>query len=97
MTRAFFAIGFALFVAFATGETPLLEVVACVDACGDDDETGHCAPGCDDCSCCARAPSLPTPTVAKPRPLMVDARLPEFLQLVPPSPEPHEILHVPIA
>jgi hypothetical protein len=69
---------------------------ACTEQCPDDDPTGHCPPGCGDCSCCAHFGSaLPaiqlTVAVAAAHPalLLVDG------DHMPTSVHPRELLHVP--
>jgi hypothetical protein len=68
----------------------------CREQCDDDDASGHCPPGCEDCSCCSHLPSALSViglrvTSAPPHPS------PRFVDTddMPPSADPREFLHVP--
>jgi hypothetical protein len=94
--RAFLTVGFALFVALATGNAPLLPSV-CTQQCDDDDASGHCGPTCSDCACCSHAPATTAAPAAIADVVTSEHRLSQRTVASPPSPEPREILHVPIA
>jgi hypothetical protein len=68
----------------------------CVETCPDDGPDGKCSPGCDDCACCAR-PATPPFRDAKVEllPTVIALAIVEPARLLPPSPEPRKILHVP--
>ncbi|MCC6335326.1 MAG: hypothetical protein IT380_15215 [Myxococcales bacterium] len=91
------AIGLAAWVLLGSGEVPLFSSAGCVERCPDDDEQGNCAPDCADCAgCCHVRLALTTPGSKHP-PRVKATRIPERLQAAPLSPEPGDILHVPIA
>lgn len=80
----------------------------CVASCPDDDgaagashddEGADCPPSCPTCACTARAAHvLPDATFALTVPVPLPAAaVPPVRATAPPSPDPHEILHVPIA
>ena len=97
MTRYLLGIGLALYVALTTGEAPVLTAGSCIEDCADDDADGRCASTCNDCSCCSHVRSIAVPQTAKAYVSLVTSSAPERVQATPPSPEPREILHVPIA
>ena len=94
--RGLLVFGFALYVALATGNTPVLGAV-CAQQCADDDADGHCAPTCSDCACCSHVSAITIPRQPSPHVVAVADRMPERTAVTPPQPSPHEILHVPIA
>lgn len=97
MTRSLLGIGLALYVALTTGEVPFFAVTTCIEDCPDDNDEGQCSPTCNDCACCTHVRSTTPPPTVKAELTEVTSRTPERTQVTPPSPEPHEILHVPIA
>ncbi len=84
-------------VALQVGVSSIALAAPCVGTCDDDGPDGNCAPGCDDCTCCAHARVL----IARPQ--TTDA--PTSAAVIhawpadgePPSPDPREILRVPRA
>ncbi len=76
---------------------PTSVAASCFEQCEDDSDAGDCAPGCDDCSCCARvsivAPVLPVSlaVVLVPRPVLVPP------VAIPNSADSRELLDVPKA
>lgn len=85
---------FAL-VAVEIGVSSIAVGMPCVETCEDDGPDGQCAPGCEDCVCCAqpRVTLVPPTTAEQPVGTSRDQAWPE--QATPPVPEPHEILRVP--
>jgi hypothetical protein len=89
---------------FAPGVGGLLPTLAggagevCTQQCADDDEQGHCAPDCVDCTCCAHVRSVAAPV---PMPSLTPCadRPSRFAheEVEPPSADVGDILHVPIA
>jgi len=83
----------------ATGVTERVLETVCGDDCEERDCRGACPPVCPTCHCLARAPaSLAAPVAvlaAPPRRLLRVA--PASVGDAPASPDPREILHVPIA
>ena len=86
-----------MYVALATGEAPVLGLAVCAQECADDDAEGHCAPTCSDCACCVHIRAMTVPVALKTIVPATAARLPQRTVAAPPTPEPREILHVPIA
>jgi hypothetical protein len=88
----------ALVLAVLAGFMPRVVAVqaVCHESCPDDDEDGRCPPGCMDCTCCVRAPSMarveatlpvpPTPHLQRARPAD---------ETIPASAELREVLHIP--
>lgn len=95
MMRIALAIGFACYVALATGEVSVFEGAACTQRCPDDDSSGQCAPNCADCACCPHLRVMAVAAGAKPPVAVQSKKVPERKQMQPPSPEPGDILHVP--
>jgi hypothetical protein len=83
------AVGLSLFV----GED------ACAADCEDDVQGKNCPPICPTCACSVRsAPTVPPLTTGLLPPASVTTMSAiAAVDTVPPSPEPREILHVPIA
>ena len=91
----FFAFIVVLTVAESVGVFQALGDETCSQACADDDGSGHCAPGCVDCSCCGHTRSV----VVGPRASILSTSRPQsapcMSQPAPRNPDPHEIFHVP--
>ncbi len=67
----------------------------CKQPCPDDDDEGHCPPNCAFCACCAH---MPTVTVVRASVLLKVPPTPvlfHVVEVIPPSAEPADILHVP--
>ena len=92
-----FAILLTLASAVRVAAAPLVVAFAeCVETCPDDGPDGKCAPGCDDCACCARPVTPPLrDTAIDLLPTVVSLAIGEMVRRAPPLPEPRKILHVP--
>lgn len=76
---------------------PVSVATSCFEQCEDDNDDGDCAPGCDDCSCCARV-SIVTPDLAvSPAVALVLRATPASSTLLPPSADSRQLLDVPKA
>ncbi len=85
----------AVFIGQATGLSELVEVDECSQPCPGDSPDGHCPPACQFCVCCAALrPAVLLQSVAILHNQESHTVIGEQTQ-TPPSPEPHEILHVP--
>lgn len=99
MLRVWFFLSLLLFAPVGGGLWPSASSGdVCVQSCRDDDERGQCAPDCIDCVCCSHAHQA----VVAPTPSTVSwarraAPAIEHDEDEPPSAEPGDILHVPIA
>lgn len=91
MLRTVLAVVLSAYVALATGDVP----GACSQSCPDDDSQGQCAPDCTDCACCTHLRSPVLVVELKLSVPLMGAVIPERPLLVPQSPEPGDILHVP--
>jgi hypothetical protein len=92
-----FAILLTLAAVARVASAPFVVAFAeCVETCPDDGPDGKCAPGCDDCACCAR-PVTPPPRDARVEllPTVAAVAIADPVRKTPPSPEPRKILHVP--
>ena len=71
---------------------------ACQESCDDDTDGRHCPPSCPSCTCSLRsAPAVPpTAPVIVALPTTSTVSVPET-ERIPGTPEPREIMHVPIA
>jgi len=95
--RVFVIIGFALLLTQVGGAYSFLLAAECRAGCADDRPDGRCAPLCTDCSCCFHAqPVTRAATATLTAPARGWAPLREFCGALP-SPEPNDILHVPIS
>lgn len=95
MARGIFIIALALFAFQASGLASAIAPPECRDGCPDDDPTGHCPPACACCSCCFHpAPVVATSTRVA-LPIVHPSVKPEWIDIVPATIEPHEILHIP--
>jgi hypothetical protein len=97
MRRAVHVLLLAVVLGQAAGVFWLVGGDACADPCEDDDQGKECPPICPTCACSPRpSPTVPVrqAVLALPLPLI---RLVPFAEhdRIPPTPEPHEILHVP--
>ena len=71
---------------------------SCVSACDDDDADGRCPPNCGDCTCCSHLTPTTVPAVyMRPEPAVTPVRPTVATYPIPPSADPHELLHVPKA
>ena len=95
MIRVTLAVWMACYVALATGDRSA-EASACSQQCPDDDSSGKCPPDCATCVCCPHLRMMAVCTDMKPMLPSGSSEVPERLLAVPQSPEPGEILHVPI-
>jgi hypothetical protein len=66
----------------------------CDQACAGDVD-GKCPPACHDCTCCLYRTPVPMPVAVTVEAPLLSVPVPEFREVFPPSPEPHDILHVP--
>jgi hypothetical protein len=96
MIRSALAFGLATYVALASGQPSTSGDTTCSQRCPDDDSEGKCAPDCADCDCCPHVRVAFAVVEAKPLVASQSMRVPEQLQAEPASPEPGDILHVPI-
>ena len=96
MIRVTLALGLACYVALATGEAPGFEAAACSQRCPDDDSRGNCPPDCATCVCCPHLQAMVVSSDMKPLLPIGSSEVAERMLAVPQSPEPGEILHVPI-
>lgn len=101
MLRIWLCLCLLLFAPSEGGFSPSLAGTAsevCSQRCADDDERGQCAPDCADCTCCGHVRSVAAPA-AVPSLLSHVEGTHRFAydETVPPSAEPGDILHVPIA
>ena len=96
MVRFALSLGFAVYVALAAGAAPSLKGRACSQRCPDDDSDGNCAPDCADCACCPHLRLMVVSSEAKLAVPPGSSKVPERTVAIPLSPEPAEILHVPI-
>jgi len=87
----------AFALAHATGLSDALEA-ACADECTEKDCDGACPPLCPACHCvrCPIGIALPAIALDVPRSQQMPTRVVDT-ERVPSSPDPREILHVPIA
>lgn len=95
MARGIFIIALALFAFQASGLANAIAPPECRDSCPDDDATGHCPPACACCSCCFHPGPFVATASAVALPTVNPAIKPEWVDIVPITIEPHEILHVP--
>lgn len=96
--RALARILAALLVALVSLEIGLSSTVLgtpCVETCEDDGPDGQCAPGCEDCLCCAHSRVTVAPPAGSAAPIATSVALVWREDARPPTPEPHEILRVP--
>lgn len=94
MRRAAFLLAAVLFAVETSGVVELVHAT-CVEACADDDASGECAPGCEDCSCCTHVSPLAAPVAAAIEVVDAIALLEWGVQAKPRAPEPRALLHVP--
>jgi hypothetical protein len=97
VSRPLLAISLVFYVALASGEAPVLGYDICAQKCVDDDDEGRCGPTCRDCACCVHGRAITMPAAIVALSSAAPPRTPERTVLVPPLPEPREILHIPIA
>jgi hypothetical protein len=88
----------AIALAHATGLTDLMIEAACGADCDEPDCRGSCPPACPTCHCAPRCPVGVTKDIvvlapATPAPVTISFR---DAEAAPSSPDPREILHVPI-
>lgn len=97
MTRLLLTFGLALHFALAGGVSTAAFEERCEQRCPDDGPDGKCAPTCVDCTCCVhvRLAEL-SAGLASPLPAVRTGVIAAPV-VHPSSPEPGEILHVPIA
>jgi len=96
MFRIVLAVGLASYVALASGGGTSFANAACSEPCPDDDENGQCPPECSDCTCCLHLPLSLIVAELKTQLSSGSDRAPEQQQAEPESPEPGDILHVPL-
>lgn len=96
MIRLWLCLGLVLF-APGGGVLSAPQAEVCSQRCADDDEQGQCAPDCADCACCSHVRPLALAVAVGLVWVKTDTGLVEWTPVLPPTAEPGEILHVPIA
>ena len=97
MSRILFALALALVFGQATGMASALAGGECSERCPGDAPDGTCPPNCQFCAC-GSLPRMLTPKTVALMPAPVTHRIARASQdVIPNSPEPAEILHIPKA
>ncbi len=97
MLRTALSVGLAAYVALATVDGQSSGSAPCSQPCSDDDPLGDCGADCSDCSCCSHLRLSFAVIEVKAAAATEGEPVPEHRQREPESPEPGDILHVPIA
>ena len=100
MMRAIFCTVFLLFLGQATGALAALTVDRCSADCSDEAPDESCPFGCSQCACCRLVAVPPAaPTRCEPEPIALPTnvdRVAPRAPVTPATPDPREILRVPI-
>jgi hypothetical protein len=90
------ALGLSLAALAVPALGPMLEAVACDEACRDEGGCAPCEDGCEDCACCAHVAAIPSPGRAR-ADADVHVRTPfcPRVDRAPSEPEPRGLLLVP--
>lgn len=96
MLRLLLAFGLTLHLATSGGAGSGFGEEICSQTCPDDGPDGKCPASCADCTCCPHFGVLMVAPMAKAPRAVLSLQKTEWTFALPLSPEPGEILHVPI-